>query len=341
MKANLYFLIIALSLIGPKAFAQKAGPSPKYHVVDTFHIKSAGKWDYIAVNPISHNIYVAHATQVNILNPKGDSIGIINNTTGVHGVAFAPSLRKGFTSNGKLGTVTVFDIFSNKVTGQIKVGENPDAIMYDNYSKRLFVCNGKSKDLSVIDPANNELLKNIPLGGKPETAVSDDSGNIYINIEDKSEIVKVDALTYTVKSRWSLKKGKSPTGLAIDTKTKRLFAGCDNKMLVVMDATNGNIVTTLPIGDECDGVAFDAQRRFILAANGEGTLTIILEAAANKYMVLENVPTMPGARTLAVDPKLHKVYLPTAQLAPSEAGKAPHRPEMVPGTFMVLVVAGK
>jgi len=331
-------IIVAVAAFSP-SYAQPRQPYMHlHHVVDSFYIKSSGKWDYIAINPQTHNIYVAHATQVNILNPKGDSIGVIKNTLGVHGIAFATQYRKGFTSNGKLNTVTVFDMFSNKELSQIKTGENPDAIMYDDFSKKIYVCNGKSKDLSVIDPASNEVVKTIPLGGKPETAVSDDSGNIYVNIEDKSEIVKVNTSSYTVEAYWPLMKGKSPSGLAIDTKTKRLFAGCDNKLLVVIDAENGNIITTLPIGDECDGVAFDAQRKYIYAANGEGTLTVIREAAANKYQLLENVKTKEGARTLVVDPKTHLVYLPTAELTPA---KDKHRPDMVPGTFMVLVVAGK
>lgn len=330
---------VTVAFASGSTYAQSQSPhSPKHHIVDTFHIKSPGKWDYIAINPVTHNIYVAHATQVNILNPKGDSIGVIKNTLGVHGIAFATQYKKGFTSNGKLNAVTVFDMFSNKELSQIKTGENPDAIMYDDFSKKIYICNGKSKDLSVIDPATNEVIKTIPLGGKPETAVSDDLGNVYVNIEDKNEIVKVNASSYAVEARWPLMKGKSPTGLAIDTKTKRLFAGCDNKLLVVMDATNGNIVTTLPIGDECDGVAFDAQRKCIYAANGEGTLTIIREAAANKYQLLENLSTKEGARTLTVDTKSHLVYLPTAELTQS---KDKHRPDMVPGTFMVLVVAGK
>ncbi|MBS1687495.1 MAG: YncE family protein [Bacteroidetes bacterium] len=330
---------VTVAFASDSTYAQSQPPhSPKHHIVDTFHIKSPGKWDYIAINPVTHNIYVAHATQVNILNPKGDSIGVIKNTLGVHGIAFAAQYKKGFTSNGKLNTVTVFDMFSNKELSQIKTGENPDAIMHDDFSKKIYVCNGKSKDLSVIDPATNEVIKTIPLGGKPETAVSDDIGNVYVNIEDKNEIVKVNASSYAVEARWPLMKGKSPTGLAIDAKTKRLFAGCDNKLLVVMDATNGNIVTTLPIGDECDGVAFDAQRKYIYAANGEGTLTIIREAAANKYQLLENLSTKEGARTLTVDTKSHLVYLPTAELTQS---KDKHRPDMVPGTFMVLVVAGK
>ena len=323
------------------AQAQNQPHSPKHHIVDTFHIQSAGRWDYIAINPVSHAIYVSHATQVNILNIKGDSIGVIPNTLGVHGIAFATPFKKGFISNGKANTVTVFDMFTNKEQAQIKTGENPDAIMYDTYSKKVVVCDGRSKDLTIIDPANNEVVKTIPLSGKPETAVSDEAGNVYVNIEDKDEIIKVNITNYTVEAHWPLMKGKSPTGLAIDTKTKRLFAGCDNQLLVVMNAANGNIVTTEPIGDGCDGVAFDAQRRYIFSSNGEGTLTVIREASADKYQLLENVPTLPGARTLAVDTKSHLIYLPTARFVKTGDKKPARRPDMIPGTFMVLVVEGK
>jgi len=329
-------LILALTLALPDStFAQTSG----YQVINTFHIQSSGGWDYIAVSPVTDNIYVSHATQVNILNKNtGDSVGVIPNTTGVHGIAFAPEFKKGFTSNGKLNTVTVFDITTNAVLAQITTGENPDWIMYDPFSKKVYVCDGRSKDLSVIDPANNTVIKTIPLGGKPETAVAD-AENIYINIEDKNEIAVVNAKTYEVEHRWKTGKGESPSGLAIDVKTKRLFAGCDNKLLVVLNAENGKVVKELPIGDGCDGVAFDPGMKNVFSSNGEGTLTVIHEKSANDFAVEENVPTKKGARTLAVDEKTHRVYLPTAEFgAPDPQAPKQKHPPMVPGTFQVLVV---
>jgi len=308
-----------------------------YHVLNTFHIASGGRWDYIAVCPVTDNIYVSHMTQVNILNKNtGDSVGVIPNTEGVHGIAFAPDFKKGFTSNGRGNSVTVFDINSNAVLAQIKTGENPDAIMYDAFTKKVYTCNGKSKDLSVIDPANNTVVKTVALGGKPETAVSDGAGKIYINIEDKNEIVVVNTKTYTIENHWKVGKGEEPSGLAIDTKTKRLFAGCGNKLLIVMNAENGKLVKELPIGDGCDGTAFDPGTKTVFSSNGEGTLTVIKEKSANDFSVVENAITKRGAKTLAVDEKTHRVYLPTADFGTPAAGEK--RPPMVPGTFQVLVV---
>jgi YVTN family beta-propeller protein len=329
-------LLLAFAITSVPAFiyAQKPG----FRVINTFHIASAGRWDYIAVSPVTDNIYVSHQTQVNILNKNtGDSVGIIPNTTGVHGIAFDPQLKKGFTSNGKLNTVTVFDINTNAVQAEIKTGDNPDAIMYDPCSKKVYTCNGKSKDLSVIDPATNTVVKTVELGGKPETAVSDEAGKIYINIEDKNEIAVVNTKTFEVEHRWKIGKGEEPSGLAIDIKTKRLFAGCSNKILVVVNAEDGKVVKELPIGDGSDGVGFDAGLKYVYSSNGEGTLTVIKEKSANEFTVVENAPTKKGARTIAVDEKTHKIYLPTADFAPSQDPKQ-KRPDMIPGTFQVLVV---
>jgi YVTN family beta-propeller protein len=335
MKNTFRSLVITATLLAACNYLYAQGSG--YHVLNTFHIQSSGRWDYIAVSPVTDNIYVSHMTQVNILNKNtGDSVGMIPNTEGIHGIAFAPAFKKGFTSNGKINTVTVFDINTNAVLAQIKTGENPDAIMYDTHSKKVYVCDGRSKELTIIDPSNNEVVKTVALGGKPETAVSDEAGKIYINIEDKNEIVVVNAKTYIVESRWKVGKGDEPSGLAIDTKTKRLFAGCGNKLLVVLDAGNGKVVKELPIGDGCDGVAFDPALKYVFSSNGDGTLTVIHEKSASDIAVIDNVPTKKGARTLAVDEKTHKVYLPTADFGTPVAGEK--RPPMIPGTFQVLVV---
>jgi YVTN family beta-propeller protein len=336
-KATIKTIIAATSLLAAATgvTAQKS----EYHIVKTFHIASEGGWDYIAVSPVTDNIYVSHATQVNILNKNtGDSVGVIPNTTGIHGIAFAPEFKKGFTSNGRLNTVSVFDINTNAVTGEIKTGENPDAIIYDPYSKKVLTCNGRGKSLSIIDPATNEVIKTVDLGGKPETPVTDEGGTIYINIEDKNEIAVVSAKTWTVEKRYKTGPGESPSGLAIDTKTKRLFAGCDNKVLVVLNAENGKVVKELPIGDGCDGVVFDNGNKNIYSSNGEGTLTVINEKSANEYKVLEQAPTQKGARTLAVDEKTHLVYLPTADFVPATGEAGTKRRGTLPGTFRILVV---
>src|ERR1700732_1444799 len=208
-----------------------------FRVAKVFHIASSGGWDYIAVGPGNNRLYVSHGTQVNVLDETtGDSIGVIPNTTGVHGIAFVTSLGKGYTSNGRLNNITVFDLKSNQPLSQISAGTNPDAIMYDDFSKLIITCNGRSNDLSLIDPSTEKLVATIPVGGKPETAVSDGKGKIFVNIEDKNEIISVDINSHTVLNRWSLAPSEGPTGLAIDLKNNRLFAGCE-KTLVVLDAT--------------------------------------------------------------------------------------------------------
>lgn len=327
-------ILTAFFLLSAGATMAQSG---QYHVSKTFPVGGDGKWDYIALNPVNGQLYVAHGTLVNILDKKtGDSTGIIPNTTGVHGIAFAEKFRKGYTTNGKLNTATVFDIQTNKVLGEVKTGGKPDAIMFDPFSQKIIICNGSSANLTVIDPASDKVVATVALGGSPETAVSDGKGNIYVNLEDKSEVVKVDAKTFTAGPHWSLGKGEAPTGLAIDVTTHRLFSGCDNKLLVVLNADNGNIVTTLPIGDGCDGVAFDAGEKTIFASNGEGTLSVIQEISADKYLSKATIPTHKGARTLVVDQQTHHVYLPTADFS-AAAGAA--KPPVAPGTFKVLQVS--
>jgi YVTN family beta-propeller protein len=322
---------LALCLVIQPGMAQTASG---YQLTKTFKIASPGGWDYIAAGP-DGRLYVSHGTQVNILDERtGDSLGLIPNTTGVHGIAFDGS-GKGYTSNGRLNTVTVFDLKTTAVLLQIPTGQNPDAIMFDPFSKKIITCNGRSHDLSIIDPVTAKVVASIPLEGKPETAVSDGAGKIYVNLEDKSMIAVVDIQNNKVLSSWSIAPGEGPTGLAIDTKTMRLFAGCD-KLLVVVDATNGAIVDKLPIGDGCDGVGFDNGLKFIFASCGEGKLTVIKEESASSFKVLENVPTKRSARTIAVDESTHEVFLPAADTEPAIAGQ---RPKMIPGTFQILVVA--
>jgi YVTN family beta-propeller protein len=307
-----------------------------FQVKSVFHIASSGGWDYIAVGPENNRLYVSHGTQVNILNETtGDSLGVIPNTTGVHGIAFVPSLGKGYTSNGRLNNVTVFDLKSNQVTGMITAGTNPDAIMYDGYSKLIITCNGRSNDLSLIDPVTEKLVATIPVGGKPETAVSNGKGKIYVNIEDKNEIISVDINQRKVLNRWSLTPSEGPTGLAIDLKNNRLFAGCDNT-LVILDAESGKIMERIVIPGGCDGVAFDSDLGYVFASCGEGKLSIVHEVKNGEYVLLENVPTKASARTLGLNQKTHTVYLPAGEF---EKGATPGtRPPLVPGTFQVLVV---
>ena len=331
---KVFSLIIILFFAG---YYTVAAQSISYKVANTFHIKSGGGWDYIVADPMSNYLYVSHGTQVNVLDKNtGDSIGIIPNTIGIHGVALVHSLNKGFTSNGRLNNVYVFDLNTLQVTDSIKTGENPDAIFYDDYSKKIITCNGRSKNISVIDPSTNKVVGTVDVKGKPETAVSDGEGKIFINNEDASEIEVVDINSMKLINSWSIAPGESPSGLSIDRKNNLLFSGCDNKLLMVINATNGKIIAKLPIGDGCDGTAFDAALNTIYSSNGEGTLTIIKEEAKDKFTVVKDLPTKRGARTLGLDSKSHIIYLPTADFGtPPAEGQ---RPPMIPGTFQVLVV---
>lgn len=309
-----------------------------WKVVNTFHIKSTGGWDYLSVN--GQELYVSHGMQVNILNKtSGDSIGVILNTQGVHGIAFIPTSGKGYTSNGRANSVTVFNLKTHEVIKQIPVGQNPDAIYFDHFSGKIITCNGRSKDLSVIDPLMDTVIATVPVGGKPETLVSDESGKWFVNNEDKNSIEVVDAIKYTQVEHWPISPGEAPTGLAIDKQTHRLFAGCDNKMLVVVDSKTGKLVQHMPIGDGCDGVAFDPDLRLVFTSNGEGTMSILHEDSKGACESLATIPTAKGARTIALDAATHTLYLPTAAFEPMPAdAKEGTRPKIVAGSFKVLVV---
>jgi YVTN family beta-propeller protein len=336
MKKSIVFLMI---LVVTSLFAGlQAQQSASFRILKTFHIASGGGWDYIALGPGNNRLYVSHGTQVNILDKTtGDSIGVIENTTGVHGIAFDKANGKGFTSNGRINSVTVFDLKTNAVIAQIPTGQNPDAIMYEPFSKKIITCNGRGKNLSIIDPISNKLLDSIAVGGKPETAVSNGAGKVYVNIEDKNEIVVVNLKTSSVEAHWPVGPGEEPTGLVIDKKTNRLFAGCGNKFLIALNAATGAIVAKLPIGDGCDGVGFDTETKNIYTSNGEGTMSVYHEKSADQIEPVATITTKRGARTIAVDEQTHLIYLPTADFeAQSNPGQG--RPRMIPGTFQVLVV---
>ena len=330
MPKNLCSLILFLILMALQGYSQH------HKVVKTFHITSIGGWDYISVN--KGKIYVSHGSQVNILDEKsGDSLGIVLNTQGVHGIAFNNDLGKGYTSNGRSNNVTVFDLTTTKELASITTGENPDAICYEPYSKTIITCNGKTKNLSVIDPILNKVIITVELGGKPEEARPDGTGKLFVNIEDKNEIAVVDTKTWKVINHWSMAPGKGPSGLAMDVKTQRLFATCD-KLLMVLDAKDGKVVTKVPIGDGTDGCGFDEKNKIIYTSNGIGNITAIKEVSPNDYKVIETIQTKPRARTMAMDEKTHAIFLPTAEFEKSTDPNPKARLKMIPGSFQVLVV---
>lgn len=314
-------------------FAQKV----RYHVANTFPISGVGGYDYITVDTASNRLYVSHGNQVNVINKvTGTSIGVIKSEKDVHGIALVHALGKGYISNGSANSVIVFDLKTFKVIKHVLVGEFADGIIYDDFSKKVITCNGKSKNMTVIDPTTDKEIATIQLTGWPETAVSDGHGRIYVNNADKSEIDVINIKSYKVIHNWSIAPGKSASGLAIDRVTMRLFAGCENKLLVVINGTNGKLITKLPIGDECDAVGFDKKLKTIYSSNGEGTLTIIKELSPYKFAVIKNLKTRLGARTNTVDQFSHIIYLPNGEFEPKKAGD--FRPKVKPGTFQVLVV---
>ena len=321
-----------------------AAAAPGYHLSKTYKLGGEGGWDYLIADANAHRLYISRGTHVIVLDvDSGKTVGDIADTQGVHGIALAPDLGRGFTSNGREGTVTIFDLQTLKPIGEkVKVGENPDAILYDPASKRVFTFNGRSQDATAVDGASGKVLGTIKLDGKPEFAASDAKGTIFVNIEDKSELTAIDPSTLAVKAKWPLAPCTEPSGLAIDRKNRRLFAGCDNKMMAVVDADSGKVLATPAIGEGVDATAYDDETGLAFASCGEGVLTVVKQESPDKYSVAENVTTERGARTMALDAKTHNVYTVTAKFGPRPAATAdnPHpRPPILPDSFVVLVVS--
>jgi DNA-binding beta-propeller fold protein YncE len=318
------------------------GADPGYHVIKTYKLGGDGGWDYLNLDSSSRRLYISRATHVMVIDAdSGKAVGDIPDTPGVHGIALAPELGRGFISNGREGTVTIFDIETLKPIAKVKAGENPDAILYDPATRRVFAFNGRSQDATAFDAASGTVLGTIKLEGKPEFAVSDGKGEIFVNIEDKSQLDAIDPKKLEVKSRWPLAPCQEPSGLSMDQKNRRLFAGCDNKMMAVVDADSGKVLATPAIGEGVDATAFDEGTGLAFASCGEGVLTVVREESPAKFSVAENVKTQEGARTLALDDKTHQVFVVTAKFGPPPAATAdnPHpRHSILPDTFVVLVV---
>lgn len=336
---SLLFLLLPCSLLFA---ADPAASSPGLHVINTYAIGGEGWWDYIKMDPDARRLYISRGTHVMVMDAdSGKVIGDIADTPGVHGIALAPDLGRGFTSNGREGTVSIFDVTTFKTIKKVAVGDNPDAILFDPASKRVFTFNGHSHDATAVDAATGEVVGKIPLDGKPEFGVTTGAGEIFVNLEDKSEILALDPVSLKIKSTWPLAPCESPSGLAIDVKNRRLFAGCDNKMMAVVNADTGKVITTLPIGEGVDANGFDPGPGFAYASCGEGVLVVAHADPPDNYSVVQTVPTQRGARTMAVDTKTHQVYLVTAKFGPPPPAtdQQPHpRPTMLPDSFMVLVV---
>jgi YVTN family beta-propeller protein len=306
-----------------------------YHVVGEIKIGGEGGWDYLTVDSAARRLYVSHNSHVAVVDLDANKVvGDIPDTPGVHGIAIASALGKGFISNGRGNNVTIFDLKTMKETGKVPTGENPDDITFDAGSNRVYVFNGRSKSATVIDAKAGTVAATIPLPGKPEFAIADGKGHIYNNIEDTSEIVEIDAARATVTRKWSLAPCTEPSGMAYDPKNRKLFSVCSNRVMAVSDPDSGKVVASPAIGAGSDGVAFDPDAGLAFSSNGDGTLTAVGQNGG-KYEAVENIATERGARTIALDPKTHKLYLPTAKTAPSTGGG---RASYVPNSFKVLVV---
>jgi YVTN family beta-propeller protein len=312
-----------------------------YHVVKKTLIGGEGFWDYLYADSPARQLFLSHGDHVVVVNMDDlKVVGEIPNTNGVHGVAVAPELNHGFTSNGRSSTVTIFDLKTLKVIKEVPVtGKNPDAILYDPFSKKLFTFNGRSQDATVLNPETGDTLATIFLDGKPEFAVTDLHGHVYVNIEDKSEIAAIDANTYKVISRWSIAPGEEPSGLAMDVQNRRLFSVCQNEKMIVSDPDDSKVVTTVPIGEGPDACKFDPEIHTVFSSNGEGTITVIREESPTKFVVEQTAKTEPRARTMEIDTKTHALYTVTAQFGETPKPTAEHprpRPPMVPNTFVLL-----
>lgn len=345
MKRYSLHLASACLLLLPLAFTHPASPAAGYQEIKRIKVGGEGGWDYLLMDSAARRLYLSHASKVVVVDPdKGEVVGEIPDTKGVHGVAIAPELNRGFTSNGGDNSSTIFDLKTLKVIGTVKTGRNPDCIIYDPASKRVFAFNRSAAadaSATAFDAATGEVAGTILLGGRPEFAAADGKGQIFVNIDDKSEIAVIDSKKLTITQRWSLAPGTGPSGLAMDVKNRRLFSVCGNKKMIVMNADNGKVVADIPIGSGTDAAGFDPGTNLAFSSNGEGTLTVVHEDSADKFTVVENAKSLPRARTMALDLKTHNVYLAAAeytQPAAPAAGQPTPRAAMVPGSFMVLVM---
>ncbi|HEX4046385.1 MAG TPA: YncE family protein [Elusimicrobiota bacterium] len=314
---------------------------PGYHLVKTVVLGGEGGWDYLTVDAPARRVYITRGTKVLVLDADTYApVGEISGTEGVHGVAFAPELGRGFASAGKADEVVIFDLKTLKTLGTVKTGKNPDSILYEPSTKRVFAFDGKSGEATVIDAADGKAIGTIPVGGKPEFAATDGAGNVYVNVEDKGELLHIDAAGRMVSARWKLDGCEEPSGLAMDAADKVLFSVCRNKMMAVVDATTGKILATPPIGEHPDAAAYDPGTGFAFSSNGGGTLTVVERGADGKYSVAQTVKTRKGARTMALDSQTHRALLVTAEFgpAPKPTSEQPRpRPSIKPGTFTLLV----
>jgi DNA-binding beta-propeller fold protein YncE len=339
MKTAIYFLTgIFLSCPGLNGQNSSNG----YKIVQKIHLEGEGFWDYLFADDASGILYVSHSKVVHVVDMNtGKSVAAITDVNGVHGIAVAAEFNKGFITNGPDNNVTVFSLKDYSILEKVAVtGSNPDAVIFEPFTKTIITWNGRSSNASVIDPKTDKIIQTINLPGKPEAAVSDNKGKVFVNIEDKSEVCMINVKTWKVEQTWSISPGEEPSGLALDNENHRLFSATD-KLTVVLDAETGKVITTLPTGGRVDGAAFDSGLKRVYISCGDGELTVIQEVNPDSYKVIANIPMQTGARTISVSAKTHRIYLSTAEFGPAPEKTADNpnpRPTVKPGTFTVIAV---
>lgn len=339
---------LLLAMVGGCVQLNQTRPAPveSYEVVAKYPVGGTGGWDFLTVDEKRHRLYVSRGDHVQVLDTRsGKVVGDLLGTAGVHGVALAEDLGFGFTSNGRSDSVTVFDLNTFAVVETIKItGANPDAILYEPFSKRVLTFNGRSANVTAIDAATRRVVGTLAVSGKPEVAVADGRGQVFVNIEDKNLIAVIDAATLTVSKYWPLGSCDGPTGLAIDRQRNRLFSVCHNKKMIVVDGNSGNVIKELPIGADVDGAAFDPEMDLAFSSNGDGTVTIVKSSESGQFAVVGTVATQKSAKTIALDSITHRIYLPAASFAPPPP-PTPEQPKprasMIPDSFVILVLAPK
>ena len=317
-----------------------AGDAPGFKATKKYAVPGDGGFDYVTFDSSSGRVYLSHGTKVDVIDAdSGKVLGAVEDTPGVHGIAIVPALHRGFTTNGGNATVSVFDTNTFKTIKTISVGKDPDFIFYDPQTKRILVCHGDAAAITAIDPEKQEVIGKVDLGGGAEAAVVDGKGTGYVNLEESAQLVTFDTKGLTVKQKWPITGCKTPTGLALDSANSRLFIGCRSKVLAVMDAHSGKVITTLPIGERVDAVAFDPASKMIFASNGDGTVSVIHQEGADAYKSVGDIATQKSAKTMAYDQKAGRLFLSAAEMeTPPAAPGQRVRMRPKPGTFNVIVV---
>lgn len=307
-------VLVAVFVLGFTSAGISTASAAGFAITKKIAIPGQGSWDYLSVDQAARRLYVSHGTQVEVIDvDSGSIVGSIPKTLGVHGIAIAPEFGRGFVSNGQSSTVTIFDLKTLKPIADVPTGQKPDAIIFDPGTSRVFAFNGGSNSATAIDAATGKVVGTIDLGGGPEFAAADGNGFVYNNLEDESLVLKIDSRKLTVEKRWPTSPCASPSSMAMDQTNHRLFLGCRSKVMAVMNADTGQVITTLPIGDHVDATAFDPETKLIFNSNGEGTVTVIRQDSPDKYSMVETVKTLPRAKTMALDPKTHQLFLSTTE----------------------------